>query len=61
MVLFDTSLSMLLQGKELVEKLRFVSGNTGKKTTVMANEYPIINTKGDVERIMLIGSIIKEG
>ena len=60
-VLFDTSLSMLLQGKELVEKLRFVSGNTGKKTTVMANEYPIINTKGDVERIMLIGSIIKEG
>ncbi len=60
-VLFDTSLSMLLQGKELSEKLRFVSGNTGKKTTVMANEYPIINTKGDVERIMLIGSILKEG
>ena len=60
-VLFDTSLSMLLQGKELTEKLRFVSGNTGRKTTVMANEYPIINTKGDVERIMLIGSILKEG
>ncbi len=61
MVLFDTSLSMLVQGKELSEKLRFVSGNTGKKTTVMANEYPIINTKGDVERIMLIGSVLKEG
>ncbi|MBR4441335.1 MAG: Cache 3/Cache 2 fusion domain-containing protein [Bacteroidales bacterium] len=60
-VLFDTSLSMLLQGKELTEKLRFVSGNTGRKITIMANEYPIINTKGDVERIMLIGSILKEG
>lgn len=60
-VLFDTSLTMLCSGKELTEKLRFISGNNGKKITIVANEYPIINTKGDVERIMLLGSPLKEG
>ncbi|MCQ2974865.1 MAG: Cache 3/Cache 2 fusion domain-containing protein [Bacteroidales bacterium] len=58
-VLFETSLTMLCSGKDLSEKIRFVSGFS-KKISANVHEFPIINTLGDVERIMLIGNIIKE-
>ncbi|MBR6278965.1 MAG: Cache 3/Cache 2 fusion domain-containing protein [Bacteroidales bacterium] len=54
---FSTSLTILCSGKEQTEKLK-LKLPIGSFVYIAANEFPIANTKGDVERIMLLGTII---
>jgi PAS domain S-box-containing protein len=54
---FSTSLTILSTGKEQKEKLK-LKLPTGSFVYINANEFPIANSKGDVERIMLLATII---
>ena len=54
---FSTSLTILSTGKEQKEKLK-LKLPTGSFVYINANEFPIVDTKGDVEKIMLLATII---
>ena len=54
---FSTSLTILCSGKEQIERLK-LKLPTGSFIYINANEFPIANTKGDVEKIMLLATVI---
>lgn len=54
---FSTSLTMLSSGKDQTEKLK-LKLPTGSFIHINANEFPIVSSKGDVEKIMLLATII---
>ncbi len=53
---FSTSLTILCAGREQSEKLKFAT--TANTVLVSANLFPMMNSKGDVEKILLLGNII---
>ena len=54
---FSTTLTILSSGKEQREKLK-LKLPTGSFVYINAHEFPLVDTKGDVETIMLLATII---
>ena len=54
---FSTTLTILSSGKEQREKLK-LKLPTGSFVYINAHEFPLVDSKGDVETIMLLATII---
>jgi len=53
---FSTSLTILCAGRQQSDNFKFT--NAANSVLVSANMFPMMNSKGDVERILLLGTII---
>lgn len=54
---FESTLMLLTTRRQNRDILKF-AGKKGVVVTIQADEFPIVNDKGDIEKILLIGSII---
>ncbi len=53
---FSTSLTILCAGRQQSDKIKFVTA--ASTVLVSSNMFPMMNSKGDVERILFLGTII---
>ena len=54
---FTTSLTILCSGREQKDKFK-LSTYEGHSILIDANLFPVVNTKGDVEKILLLATVI---